>query len=343
MEDFRVFFDTDCNVCARFELEHGGHSIKDNLAYITVGTGVGVGFVINGQCVHGLIHPEGGHIPLERYAKEYPGFIGVSPTNNGQTPEGLCSNVAIAKRLGLPSVADVAKIPDDHEVWEIVGHYLGTMCANLTLTLSVEKIVLGGGVIMRGEPLLKHIRSTFKQRIGGYLKHKALDTLDSYIVRSKFQNELGLVSSASVSALGDVIGHSKMEVKEVAKPVVVKKKLPRKELIFEKQTGNTLIKKPGIIDGRQFKIADLKQCNVYLYDHFSQITVDRCENCKFFIGPVKQSIFFRDCSNCEITVACGQFRCRDLYDCKLYLYTVSDTTIESSERLEIAPYNFVYG
>lgn len=79
--------------------------------------------------------------------------------------------MAIAQRLSLDSVEDVAKLPDDHEVWEIVGYYLGIMCANLTLTLSLEKIVLGGGVIMRGEVLMQKIRSNFLKAINGYLKH----------------------------------------------------------------------------------------------------------------------------------------------------------------------------
>jgi fructokinase len=71
----------------------------------------------------------------------------------------------------LDSVEDVAKLADDHEVWEIVGYYLGIMCANLTLTLSVEKIVIGGGVTMRGEVLMQKIRSNFLKAINGYLKH----------------------------------------------------------------------------------------------------------------------------------------------------------------------------
>jgi len=61
-KDFRIAFDTDCNILAMFELNNGGHNIKDNLTYITVGTGVGIGMVINGQCVHGMMHPEGGHV-----------------------------------------------------------------------------------------------------------------------------------------------------------------------------------------------------------------------------------------------------------------------------------------
>ena len=65
-QDFRVAFDTDCNILASFELENGGHvGIKDSIAYITVGTGVGVGFVVNGECIHGMIHPEGGHVSVQ--------------------------------------------------------------------------------------------------------------------------------------------------------------------------------------------------------------------------------------------------------------------------------------
>jgi fructokinase len=72
--------------------------------------------------------------------------------------EGLCTNVAIAQRLGLESVEDLEGLSDDHEIWEMIGYYLGIMCANLTLTLSLEKIVLGGGVLMRGEVLMQKIR-----------------------------------------------------------------------------------------------------------------------------------------------------------------------------------------
>jgi len=62
--DFRVAFDTDCNILAKFELDNGEHAITDNIAYITVGTGVGVGFYLNGKPIHGLIHPEGGHVKV---------------------------------------------------------------------------------------------------------------------------------------------------------------------------------------------------------------------------------------------------------------------------------------
>ena len=72
------------------------------------------------------------------------------------------------------------------------------------------------------------------------------------------------------------------------------------------------------------------------------MTIDRCENTTFIIGPVKQSIFFRNCKNCRIHVACSQFRCRDLNDSTVYLYVVNEPVIESSSNVTIAPYNVAY-
>lgn len=124
-------FDTDCNILAMFELLNGGHDVKDNLTYITVGTGIGIGMVINGKCVHGMMHPEGGHvrIPILKADQDFPGVCAF----HGNCLEGLCTNVAIAKRIGANSVDDLPGLSDDHEVWDIVGEYLGTFCANLTL------------------------------------------------------------------------------------------------------------------------------------------------------------------------------------------------------------------
>ena len=69
--------------------------------------------------------------------------------------------------------------------------------------------------------------------------------------------------------------------------------------------GETLVKKPGDLEGSMFKINDLKNCNVFIFDHTSQMTIDRCEDCIFVIGPVKNAIFIRDSKRCQFTVACG--------------------------------------
>ena len=84
-----------------------------------------------------------------------------------------------------------------------------------------------------------------------------------------------------------------------------KKKLNKADFMFKDREGEELIKKPGDINGIDFMLHSLTNCQVYLCDYTAQILIDKCTNTKFFIGPVKGSIYFRDCSNCEIHVACN--------------------------------------
>ena len=91
-----------------------------------------------------------------------------------------------------------------------------------------------------------------------------------------------------------------------------------------------------------FMVKDLEDCTVILLDQSAQITVDRCKNCTFYVGPIKSSIFFRDSSNCTMTVSCSQFRCRDLSDSHILLFTPNDPIIESSSNLTFGPYNLKY-
>ena len=170
---FKYVFGTDCNMLAAFELKHGDHAdVDDNLCYITVGTGVGIGLIINGSEVTGMIHPEGGHTSMQRSQIDkdhYPNFPGSCVFHGNQCVDGLCTNTAIIMRLGLSSVQEVEDLSDDHLIWEIVGEYIGTLCANLYLTLSLQKFVIGGGIMNRGETLFAKIRKHFKAKIGGYL------------------------------------------------------------------------------------------------------------------------------------------------------------------------------
>ena len=200
---------------AAFELEHGGHTdVEDNICYITVGTGVGIGLVINGKCVNGMIHPEGGHVSIPEHPHEkekYNDFKGAC-SFHGNCVEGLITNVSIAKRLGLADVSEVVALSDDHEIWDLIGFYLGTMCANLYLSLSLQKIVIGGGVMKRGEILFSKVRHHFTERLAGYLKHDKIESgLNQFIVRSKFEDNLGLVSSAAVGAVAPVWSNSNVK------------------------------------------------------------------------------------------------------------------------------------
>lgn len=175
--------------------------VKESFCYITVGTGVGVGLIINSSCVHGTLHPEGGHVFVPRDEREPKEFKGVCPFHEGCV-EGMCTNISIQKRLGLDSVEDVAKIEDSHEVWDIVGGYLGTMCSNIFLTTSCEMFMLGGGVFNR-ECLIDKTREAFTARINNYLVHDKISTEDAmkkFMVRPTAGDLLGLYACGCVAA-----------------------------------------------------------------------------------------------------------------------------------------------
>jgi fructokinase len=92
-------------------------------------------------------------VPLHNLDLDKYKFQGVCQFHQNKCIEGLCSNHAITNRLGLGGIDEVPNLSDDHEIWDIIGYYLGTMCSNLTLTLSLEKIIIGGGIMNRGEVL----------------------------------------------------------------------------------------------------------------------------------------------------------------------------------------------
>lgn len=170
-----IFIDTDCNVCAMYEFlqlknqksKNNTVSVKESMCYVTVGTGVGIGLIINSKTVHGALHPEGGHVKVDRHPREYPGFNGVCPFHS-DCVEGMVSNVAIKERLGLNSVDDVKNVKDSHLVWDLLGHYMGQFTANIFLTTSVERIIIGGGVFNR-KCLLDKTRKAFLDKINGYI------------------------------------------------------------------------------------------------------------------------------------------------------------------------------
>lgn len=112
--------------------------------------------------------------------------------------------------------------------------------------------------------------------------------------------------------------------------------------MFKSKQNEVLVKKPGDINGIDFMIKDLHDCTVHILDYTAQIQIDKCERTTFIIGPIKGSVFIRDCKDCKVSVACSQFRCRDLYDSTIYLYAQSDPIIESSNNLVFAPYNISY-
>jgi len=157
-----VGFDTDVNAAALAEHRWGAGRDIANLVYLTVGTGIGGGVLIDGAPLHGLMHPEMGHIYPRRHPLDA-SFQGVCPVH-GDCLEGLASGPAIRARCG----ADLSQLEAAHAQWEIQADYLGQLCAQLVLTLSPQRIIIGGGV-MAQERLFPVIRERMLHWLGGYI------------------------------------------------------------------------------------------------------------------------------------------------------------------------------
>lgn len=138
-------FDTDVNAPALAEYILNKKPGMTSSSYITVGTGVGVGLVVNGATVKGLVHPEGGHMLVQPCGRDT--FEGSCPYH-GRCVEGMCSSGALCKRLNC-DITDLPGLPDDHEVWDTFSYYIAQLCCNLVLIVSPERIVIGGGILNR--------------------------------------------------------------------------------------------------------------------------------------------------------------------------------------------------
>jgi hypothetical protein len=146
-----------------------------------------------------------------------------------------------------------------------------------------------------------------------------------------------------VEALAAVVVEPAEAPAAVAAVAEAPKKLNREDYRFVNQKGKTLIKQPGEINGINFALKDLEDCDVFLLDHTSQVLVDRCTNCRLFIGPVAGSFFIRTCVGCVVTVACRQFRTRDCTDSEFRLFcSTKSPIIETSTRLHFTWWNGAY-
>lgn len=189
--DVPTLFDTDVNAPAWAEFVLAASC--SSLAYVTVGTGVGVGLVINGAPVHGLLHPEAGHIACPQFPGDDLDAAGLTSLNcpNWFEVEAMCATRALARRAHCDP-DDLKSLPDDHPVWDAAAHYLASMCANLVLVASPEKIVLSGGVMQRAS-LFPKIRSNLLRFLNGYIP--VLVAADDYIVPSAWGNDAGIVGA----------------------------------------------------------------------------------------------------------------------------------------------------
>jgi fructokinase len=138
-----IGFDTDVNAAALAEWRWGAAQGLQSFVYLTIGTGIGGGGLINGQRMHGLIHPEMGHLRIPHDLAGDP-FPGACPFH-GDCLEGLASGPAFIARWGQPAET----LPDDHPAWRLEAQYLSLALVNIICTLSPQRLILGGGVMQR--------------------------------------------------------------------------------------------------------------------------------------------------------------------------------------------------
>ena len=188
-----VAIDTDVNVAAFGEYCWGAAQDMENFLYLTIGTGIGGGGRINGKFMHGLTHPEMGHVRVPQDHIADP-FDGVCPFH-GNCLEGLASGPALEKRWGQKPET----LEENHPGWKLEAQYLGYGIINYICTLSPEKIILGGGV-MQKKHLFPLIRSEVVTRLNGYILSPMLDAyIDDYLCPPALGNKAGVYGALALA------------------------------------------------------------------------------------------------------------------------------------------------
>lgn len=194
-------WDTDVNAAAYGESVWGAAQGLNSCVYYTIGTGVGVGVYAEGRLVHGLVHPEGGHVLTRRHAEDT--FAGCCPYH-GDCLEGMAAGPAIEQRWGIKGT----ELTVDHPAWEMEAFYIAQSVANTVLMLSPQKVILGGGV-MHQQQLFPLIRAEVKRLLNGYVSASQLaDDIDSYIVPPGLGDNAGLCGALALGLAAVGQSHS---------------------------------------------------------------------------------------------------------------------------------------
>jgi fructokinase len=192
-----IRFDTDVNAASLGEFRWGAAEGIDTFVYITVGTGIGGGAMVNGRLLHGMLHPEMGHLVLPRgYLRSgsYDQFAGTCPFHV-TCLEGLASGPAIEKRWGRRAET----LTPDHPAWELEAQYLALGVVNVIYILSPQRVILGGGVMSR-DHLFPMIRAEVKQLLGEYLNVPQInEKIEEYIVPPRLGDRAGVMGAIALA------------------------------------------------------------------------------------------------------------------------------------------------
>ena len=187
-----IAFDTDVNAAALGEAAFGAARGTENSVYITIGTGIGMGVISNGEVVHGMMHPEGGHILIRRNPKDT--YKGRCPFHGDRCLEGMACGPAIEERWGKKAY----DLTDNPDVWEIEADYIAQGIVDMIYILSPEKFVLGGGV-MHQEQLMPLVRARVLELLNGYPQTPQLADIDHYIVRPELNDNQALIGCVQMA------------------------------------------------------------------------------------------------------------------------------------------------
>ena len=180
-----VGFDTDVNGSLLGEVTWGCAKGLTDAVYFTIGTGVGAGIMTNGKMLHGMLHPEAGHVKMvPRSGDTYKGKC----PYHGTCFEGMAAGPAIEERWGAKAV----QLADREEVWDLESYYIAQALMGIVLTLSPQKIILGGGV-MHQKQLFSMIREKMLKELNGYIQAKELADIDNYIVPASLNDDQGIM------------------------------------------------------------------------------------------------------------------------------------------------------
>lgn len=191
--DIPIGFDTDVNAAALGEQRWGATKNLDTFIYLTIGTGIGGGGMVMGNLIHGMLHPEMGHMHIPHNLQEDP-FQGTCPYH-GDCWEGLACGPAIAQRWGQPA----EHLPANHPAWELEAKYLALGLANLICSLSPQRIILGGGVMQRSS-LFPLIRSRVQKNLNNYiLTPEITQGIDEYILPPALGARAGILGAIALA------------------------------------------------------------------------------------------------------------------------------------------------
>jgi fructokinase len=187
-----IIMDMDVVIAALGEAKWGASKADSHSLYLTIGTGIGGGYIIDGKPLRGLTSLETGHIRIPHHLELDP-FRGACPYHE-DCFEGLAAGPAIEARFGQRGET----LPDDHFFWDIEAGYIANALINYILTLAPKRIIIGGGVIQKSF-MFPSVRKKVQELMNNYITHDMLSkNIDEYIVPPALGNRSGVLGAIAM-------------------------------------------------------------------------------------------------------------------------------------------------